>query len=194
MDQKLLNFLKELKKYGIENNIPNVTERGGRFLNTLIYSSGSKNILEIGCANGYSTIWMADAVKSGAVAESSSAGKIYAIDHSKPTFESAQENLKKVGLSDVVDFYFGNALEVISQFDQKFDFVFVDGEKRSYWDFWNSIQSKITSNTIIVFDDILSFPHKTEAFMKKIEAVIGWNQVVLPIDSDDGVLLLYKQK
>ena len=102
--------------------------------------------------------------------------------------------MKKVGLSDVVDFYFGNALEVISQFDQKFDFVFVDGEKRSYWDFWNSIQSKITSNTIIVFDDILSFPHKTEAFMKKIEAVIGWNQVVLPIDSDDGVLLLYKQK
>ena len=119
MNQELLGFLKELKQYGIENDIPNVTERGGRFLNMLVKMTGAKQILEIGCANGYSTIWLADAVKQNG-------GKIYAIDHSKPTFESAKKNLVKVGLSDTVDFYFGNALEVIESIinPDLFDFVF----------------------------------------------------------------------
>lgn len=186
MNQKLFGFLKELKQYGIENDIPNVTEQGGRFLNMLIRMSGTKQILEIGCANGYSTIWLADAVKSNE-------GKVHTIDHSKPTFEAAKENLSKVGLSDVVDFYFGDALEIIPTINQKFDFVFVDGEKKSYWDFWEMIQDKLEPNAIVIFDDVLSFPQKTEPFMKKIKDVLGFDQLVLPIDSDDGILLLYKK-
>ncbi len=187
MNQELLSFLKELKQYGIENDIPNVTERGGRFLNMLVKMTGVKHILEIGCANGYSTIWLADAVKENG-------GKIYAIDHSKPTFESAKENLIKVGLSDIVDFYFGGALEVIPTITSPnlFDFVFVDGEKRSYWDFWNAIKDRLAQNAVVLFDDVLSFPEKTEPFMEKIKDVIGFDQVVLPIDGDDGILLLLK--
>lgn len=187
MDKKLFKFLKELKQYGIESNIPNVTERGGRFLNMLVKMTGAKQVLEIGCANGYSTIWLADAVKENG-------GKIHAIDHSKPTFESAKENLAKVGLSDTVDFYFGNALEVVESIASPhlFDFVFVDGEKRSYWDFWNAVKDRLNQNAVVVFDDVLSFPEKTEPFMEKIKDVLGFDLVVLPIDGDDGVLLLYK--
>lgn len=187
MDKKLLNFLRELKQYGIENNIPNVTECGGRFLNMLVKMTGAKQVLEIGCANGYSTIWLADAVRQ-------IGGKIYTIDHSKPTFESAKENLVKVGLSDTVDFHFGNALEVIPNITNPdlFDFVFVDGEKRSYWDFWNTIKDRLSQNAVVVFDDVLSFPEKTEPFMEKIKDVLGFDLVVLPIDGDDGVLLLIK--
>ena len=36
----------------------------GRFLNILIKSSGSKQILEIGTSHGYSTIWMAEAARA----------------------------------------------------------------------------------------------------------------------------------
>ncbi|MFC1733418.1 O-methyltransferase, partial [candidate division KSB1 bacterium] len=185
VDNKLLNFLIELKKYGIDNDIPNVTEVGGKFLNMLVKMSGAKKILEIGCANGYSTIWLADAVKQNK-------GKVSTVDHSKPTFESAKSNLTKSGLSDVVDFYFGNALEIIPTLNQKFDFVFVDGEKKSYWNFWESIQDKLSPKALIVFDDVLSFPKKTEPFMKKIKDVLGFDQTVLPIDKDDGILLLHK--
>lgn len=187
MKKELLKFLRELKQYGIENNIPNVTERGGRFLNMLVKMTGAKQILEIGCANGYSTIWIADAVKENG-------GRIHAIDHSKPTFESAKENLVKIGLSDTVDFHFGNALEIIPTITNPdlFDFVFVDGEKRSYWDFWNAIRGRLSQNAVVVFDDVLLFPEKTEPFMEKIKDVIGFDQVVLPIDGDDGVLLLLK--
>lgn len=187
MNDKLFHFLRALKRYGIKNNIPNVTERGGRFLNVMVKMSGSKSVLEIGCANGYSTIWLAEAAKENG-------GGVVALDHSKPTFEAAKENLVKAGLSEFVDFYFGGALEVIPTIKkpQKFDFVFVDGEKRSYWDFWEAIQDRLSDGAVVVFDDVLSFSHKTRPFMKKIQDVLGFDQVVLPLDGDDGVLLLYK--
>ena len=185
MDKKLITFLKKLKAYGLENDIPNITERNGRFLNILIKISGSKKVLEIGSANGYSTIWLADTVKQNK-------GKITSIDFSKPTFESAKENLEKVGLSDVVEHRFGDAVEVIPVIESPklFDFVFVDGQKRQYWDFWLAIKGRLSKKAIVVFDDVLSFPHKTKEFMEKIKKVKGFEQVVLPIDGDDGVLLL----
>ncbi len=186
MNSELTDFLKGLKQFGIENDIPNVTERGGRFLNMLVQMTGSKSGLEIGSANGYSTIWLAEAFRNNN-------GKLKSIDFSQPTHESAKENLNKAGLSDVVEFYFGNALEVIKAWnDQRFDFVFVDGEKRSYWDFWEVIQPFLADRAVIAFDDVLSFPEKTKPFMEKIKNVLGFDQVVLPIDKDDGVLLMTK--
>ncbi len=188
MDQDILNFLQILKKYGFKNDIPNITERNGQFLNILVRMSGSKKVLEVGCANGYSTIWLADAVYQNK-------GRMISIDFSKPTFESAKENLKKAGLSDVVDFRFGDALEVIPTIrrPQKFDFIFIDGQKRQYWDFWRAFEGRLSNKAIVVFDDVLSFPHKTEDFMKKIKKVSGFDQVVIPIDGEDGVLLLKKE-
>lgn len=185
MDPKLITFLQELKQYGIQQNIPNISEREGCFLNMLLKIRGAKNALEIGCANGYSTSWLAEAMKHNG-------GHLSTIDFSAPTFESAKVNLSHAGLADVVDFYFGNALTVIPTLDQWFDFVFVDGEKRSYWDFWEAIQGHLAPHAVVVFDDVLSFPHKTESFMQAIKNVLGFEQVILPLDMDDGILFLYK--
>jgi len=187
MDKNLLNFLKNLKQYGINKNIPNISENVGQFLNMLVKISKSKNILEIGCANGYSTIWLAEAV-------SANRGKIISIDFSKPSFEAAKNNLIKTGYSDIVNFRFGNALDVIPKIKtpNKFDFVFIDGEKRSYWNFWCAIKNRLADNAIVVFDDVMLFPKKTAQFMKKIKGVVGFEQIVLLLDKKNGILLLNK--
>ncbi|MBU0727564.1 class I SAM-dependent methyltransferase [Patescibacteria group bacterium] len=187
MDQKILHYLKELKEYGIKNNIPNVTEAGGEFLNNLIKTKFPKNILEIGCANGYSTIWMAEAAKSVGA-------KVYAIDHSIPSMAEAKNNLMESGLQDYVDFTFDDAIKAVSKFPQDlmFDFVFVDGEKRKYLDFWNAIQSRLSAKAVVVFDDMIKFPEKTKSFSDAVESIEGFDKVLLPIDSDDGILLLTK--
>jgi len=187
MNEELTDYLKELKLYGIKENIPNVTEKGGQFLNMLVRISKSQNILEIGSANGYSTIWLADAVRQNG-------GKMVTIDFSKPTYNSAKFNLNKACLSEFVNFYFGNALDIIPKINEPklFDFVFVDGEKRSYWNFWEVIESHLAENAIIVFDDILSFPEKTHVFMENIKNISGFDQVLIPLDGNDGILLLTK--
>lgn len=49
-------FLRDLKAHGIANEIPNISEVNARFLRDLILISGTKKMLEIGTANGYSAI------------------------------------------------------------------------------------------------------------------------------------------
>jgi len=184
----IYSFLKELKEYGIKNDIPNVSEDTGRFLNALVRMKRPKNILEIGCANGYSTIWMAEAAKNVGA-------KIHAIDKSRPTFEQAKINIPKAGFGDVVEFHFGDAISVINSFSPElmFDFVFVDGEKRSYLDFWKTVEPRLTKNGVALFDDMVLFPEKTRDFSKYIETLMGFDKILLPADENDGILLLAKK-
>ncbi len=187
MDQHISHYLRGLKEYGLKNDIPNVTEEVGRFLNMLITIKQPKNILEIGCANGYSTIWMAEAAsKIGA--------KVHTIDHSAPTFEEGKKNLNEVRLDSSVVFYFGDAVEVIRDMpsDLMFEFIFVDGQKASYLDFWEAIKPRLNDKAVIIFDDMIAFPKKTRPFTEALKKEAGFDRLLIPIDNDDGILLLTK--
>ena len=58
-EKTLYKFLKELKIYGEKNNIPNISEKNAEYLKEIIRTRNIKNILEIGTANGYSSIQFA---------------------------------------------------------------------------------------------------------------------------------------
>ncbi len=187
MKEDLKKYLGGLRVYGVENDIPNVTNEVGSFLNMLIQVKRPKIILEIGCANGYSTIWMAEAAeKVGA--------KLYTIDHSAPTYAEAQKNIAEVGFSDFVEFSFGDAVEIITQMNEglKFDFVFVDGQKASYLDFWKVIQDRLVPGAVIIFDDMMAFPEKTKEFHDFMQSEEGIEQLLIPIDGNDGILVVIK--
>jgi predicted O-methyltransferase YrrM len=188
MDKFLIDFLKELKHYGEINDIPNISERGGRFLNLLVKISKAKNVLEVGCANGYSTIWLADAVVDND-------GKVTTFDFSKPSIDAARYNVGDVGLLPYVDFHFGDFLKIFKKITKPktFDFVFVDGQKREYWDFWRLIKPRLSPRAIVVFDDVLEFPEKTDTFMHQIVKEHDFAHLVLPVDFKDGVLILFKK-
>lgn len=187
MKSELKNFLKELRAYGVKNNIPNVTDEVGQFLNMMIKIRKPKTILEIGCANGYSTIWMAEAAE---LVEA----KVYTVDHSAPTFEEAKQNIQKSGFSEVVEFYFGDARQVIPNIpeDLKFDFIFVDGQKANYRDFWDLVEPRLNLEAVIIFDDMMAFQQKTKPFYDYIQMVEGFDQILIPIDENDGILVLLK--
>jgi len=189
MKHDLIKYLNELRIYGIKNNIPNVTDEVGMFLHMMIRANKPKMILEIGCANGYSTIYMAEAARQ-------IGSKVITIDHSAPTFKEAQENLKEVGLSAYVDFHFGDAREVLPEMTEpeNFDFVFVDGQKASYIDFWNILKDRLNPGAILIWDDMLAFQNKTKTFSEAVNGLSGFDQVLFPIDEDDGILFMIKHE
>ena len=187
MKNELIKFLKELKVYGIQNDIPNVTEEVGQFLNMLIQVRKPKRILEIGCANGYSTIWMAEAAKKVGA-------RLHTMDFSVPSMREARQNLSEAGFLDTVETYLEDALKFVPKMDKKlkFDFVFVDGQKASYLDFWHVIQDRLKSGAVIIFDDMMAFPKKTGAFYEFIQSAEGIDQLLIPIDRNDGILMILK--
>ena len=187
MKKELQEFLEQLRAYGKENAIPNVTDEVGQFLNMMVQVRKPKSVLEIGCANGYSTIWLAEAVNR-------IGGRVYTIDHSAPTYAEAQKNLKGSGLAEVVEFRFGDAVRVISGMEDglEFDFVFVDGEKASYLDFWKAVEGRLAEGAVVIFDDMMAFPKKTSAFYDYIRMAEGVQQLLIPIDEKDGILMVLK--
>ncbi|PIE85473.1 hypothetical protein CSA08_01805 [Candidatus Gracilibacteria bacterium] len=178
-------FLIKLKKYGEENTIPNISNVNARFLRDLIKISGTKNMLEIGTANGFSTINFAVELKKVG-------GKIISIDFSEKSYLEAKNNVKECSLENEISLILGNALDEIPKLeDNYFDFVFIDGMMRRSKDFLELSLPKLKKGGIIIIDDVIKFKEKMIGLWEYLEKNnISYN--TLPIDSDDGVMMIIK--
>jgi len=187
-------FLEELKKFWVKENIPNLSEVNAKFISFLIDISWVKNVLEVWCANWYSTIWIADILEKNW-------WKLKTFDVSLPSFEDAKKNIKAVWLDQIVDFNFWNFLELEVKNekweDEIFDFIFIDARKKYSLDFLLKIRKNSKPWTIIFIDDVIKFRSKMENLYEYIE----WEQdefehFVLPIHDEkilDWVMILRKK-
>lgn len=191
MTEQFLLKIKELKKHGLDNQIPNISDVLGKFLNILIRNKNIKNILEIGTANGVSTIWMAEALKK-------TKGKIITFEFSIPSRKEAIENFNNFKLNKYIISIFGDAIEKIKDKKLKiknksFDLIFIDGQKNQTLKFLNICKNLIKDNGIIIIDDVIKFKYKMPDFYKYIETQNKFNYVILPIDIDDGIMFITKK-
>lgn len=178
-------FIKELRAYGIENTIPNISDVNAQFIVDLLKISKSKNMLEIGTANGFSAINFWDYLETVD-------GHILTIDFSPKSHAEAIENVKKAELENTISLILGNALDEIPKLDDNsYDFVFIDGMMRRSKDFLELSWPKLKQWWIIIIDDVIKFREKMVGLWEYLEEQnITFN--VLPIDVDDGVMMIIK--
>lgn len=189
MTEKFLEKIKELKEYGVNNKIPNISNTLGMFLNILIKNKKIKNILEIGTANGVSTLWMAEAIKNNN-------GNIITFEFSIPSRNEAIKNFKNFRLDKYIDSVFGDAIEKIKELQLKnnsFDLIFIDGQKNNTLKFLNISKKLIKDDGIIIIDDVIKFKYKMNGLYEYIGKQKELNYVVLPIDVDDGIMMITKK-
>ncbi len=186
MNKQRQKYLKELKNYGIKNNIPNVSKTMGKFLHFLVGLKKPKKILEVGMANGYSTIWIA----SGAEKYD---GDIVCYDFSANTVAEALINFEACKLKNI-EVRNTNPLREPIPDNEKYDMIFIDSQKGFYHQCFNEIIKKhLNPNGFAIFDDVIKFPEKTAEFYKIIESEKNYETIVLPIDEDDGIMLVQKK-
>lgn len=185
MKQERIEFLRQLKIESEADDVPNVTKKNAEFLHFLTRLKKAKSVLEIGTANGYSTIWFADAIEEFD-------GHVTTIDHSTPSRAWALKNFETIGLSDRITSIFGRAQEVLPTLNQTFDIIFIDAIKKSYAEFWQLCKPLMHPNTLIIVDDVLKFPTKTKSFHDAIAQETEYQAVIVPTDEDDGIMLIQK--
>ena len=120
----------------------------GRLLNILAKGAGARNILEIGAAYGYSTLWLAEAARK-------TSGKVFSLEISLPKQEYARSMLGKAGLAKHVEFLVGDARETIPSLSGPFDFVLVDLWKDLYIACFDLFYPKLRPGAIVVADNML---------------------------------------
>lgn len=181
----LNDFLRELKQYWIQNDIPNITLTNAIFLRNLIKIQNTKNMLEIGTANGYSSIHFALELQK-------TWWKLTTIEFSSNSRDQALENFKQAKVNEIITSHLGNALDILPTLQESYDFVFIDGMKKRSKVFLELIWDKVPQNGIIIIDDVIKFRHKMQDLYEHLEdQKIPHN--IIPIDGDDGIMMILKE-
>lgn len=119
----------------------------GRLLKMLVQLARPQRVLEIGTFAGYSALCMAEGLGEGALLHT------YEIDDELEDFTRPWIAGSPYG--DKVRFHIGNALEEVPLLGEVFDFVFMDGDKRQYMEYYEMILQHTSSGALILADNTL---------------------------------------
>ena len=174
MDSKLKERLEKLETTAEE--YWNVSHQTGNFINMLIKSVKAKNVLEIGTSNGYSGLWIADALKE-------TNGHLTTIEFWEKRQVLAREYFKECGFSDIATFKIGQACDVIKdEINEMFDVV----------KFFEAVDPLLKKGGLILADNIISHKEKVKPF---VDAILNDSKYQVEIlDLPDGLLMAYKKE
>lgn len=154
-DEKLL----ELEKKSIENKVPIITREVLNFMIFLAKNNKSKDILEIGTAVGYSSIFLANVAKENG-------GKLTTIEIDEERFLEANKNFSDFSIENIISIN-DDALNVLPNLKDKYDFIFIDASKSKYLDFFNYSYKLLKEGGYIFIDNILFRGYVTEENIPK---------------------------
>ena len=178
MQDSLAKLLRRLEAQGVENDARE-TDRRNRLLNLerataelvalLVRSSSCHNVLEIGTSNGYSTLWLAEALSH------TPGAKLTTIEREAAKQSAARDNLASVGLARLVDFRLGDAAEIVRALSGPFDCVFFDADRVSAPAQLQVLLPKLAPRALLLADNALSHPDEIagyRAFVEQLSNVV----------------------
>jgi caffeoyl-CoA O-methyltransferase len=167
----------------------------GKFLEFISVMTRPENILEIGTFTGYSAICLAKGLKSG--------GKLITIEVNDELTDFARNYFRLAGVDSIVIQMTGKAQDIIPSLDEKFDLVFIDGDKREYIEYFHLAMDKLEPGGIILADNVFwggkAMESETNdpqtagiiAFNKMIKSDSSVEKVTIPLR--DGLMLIRKK-
>ena len=104
-------------------------------------------ILEVGTAIGFSALLMSEYAPQGC--------HITTIEKYEKRIPLAKENFKKAGKEDKITLLEGDAVEILADMQETFDFIFMDAAKGQYIHFLPDILRLLEPGGLLVSDNIL---------------------------------------
>jgi predicted O-methyltransferase YrrM len=150
----------------------------------LARATGARSVLELGTSNGYSTIWLADAVRA-------TGGRLTTIEIDDTRGAMAAANLARARLRNFVDLCVQDAGEALrSSNDDQWHLIFLDAERPAYVDYWPDLQRVLRPGGLLAVDNVLSHADEVSAFRTLISTTPGVCEAPAPTGS--GLLLVVK--
>lgn len=146
-------LLGDIYSKAIEEDVPIIRRDTADFLRVMISIVRPENVLEVGTAVAYSTIYIADVLN--AIHES----RDWHIDTCEMDVERIGEAEKNISSSDYmgnINLIKGDAALSLKSLDGSYDFVFIDAAKAQYMDYLDESLRLSHPGTVIITDNILS--------------------------------------
>jgi O-methyltransferase len=129
-----------------------VAPEQGQFLGLLVEALRVRRAIEVGVFTGYSSISIATALPDD--------GKLIACDVSDEWTSVARRYWREAGVEGKIDLRLGPALETLdgllaSGQAGKFDFVFIDADKKNYLNYYERSLDLLREGGLLVIDNVL---------------------------------------
>ena len=143
----MMDLIDSIKQKALDEHVPIIMDDTLEVVDKILTELKPTRILEIGTAVGYSAICFSKYLMPG--------GKIDTIERDIERVAEARINIKNVGVSDKINIYEGDAVEILPTLNEKYDMVFIDAAKGKYPFFLKEALRMIKPNGIILADNIL---------------------------------------
>jgi predicted O-methyltransferase YrrM len=163
-----------------------VSEEDGRFLRVLVGATNARRVLEIGAASGYSAIWIGMGLRQ-------TGGRLVTIEYDPVRAKEAAENVRRAGLSDIVQVVAGDAFKEIPKLQGQFDLVFLDAWKPDYKKFFDLVFPRVTPGGLFLAHNVINKKNEMLDFLAAIQAhPQALNSTVSP--GHEGISMTYKSR
>ena len=168
----------------------------GRLLKMLVQMIQPKNILEVGTFSGYSAICMAEGLGPD--------GHLYTFEINDEQEDFTRPWIEGSSVADKITFIIGDANTKEPQLVIEFDMAFVDGDKRTYQQTYETVLSVLRPGGYILADNTLWDGHVVDpsySHDQQTQGIVSFNnyvandlrveKVILPLR--DGLTLIRKK-
>jgi len=174
---------------GFHRTSLNTTPEDAMMLRILVESSGAKRGVEVGTASGFGAINMG-------IAFERTGGHLWTHDINPKAIQETQENLKKVGLENVVTCVEGDALQTLPKIEGPIDFVFIDALKRDYFKYFQILEPKLKPGAVVVADNVIVSAREMKDYLDYVQTSPNYDTVIIrcSLEKKDGMSVSYKIK
>lgn len=194
-------ILQKIEQCAIEDNVPIIRKEMESFLRVMLAIKQPLNILELGCAIGYSAILMSEYLPEG--------GHITTIENYDKRIVQAKENIKTAGAENKITLLEGDAMERMAELTSKsYDFVFMDAAKAQYINFLPEVLRLMKQGAILIADNVLqdgdiiesrygivrrnrTIHSRMREYMYEVKHMDGLETTIVPIG--DGITMSVKK-
>jgi predicted O-methyltransferase YrrM len=191
MDARLEALLDQLHEDGVAFDAAradrrerrrNLEPESARLLHLLVLATAATRVLELGTSNGYSTIWLADAVAANG-------GEVVGVDLDPGRLEEARANVSEAGLEGSVELRLEDAAAALDgSADAAWDLIFLDAERPAYPGYWANLVRVLRPGGLLAVDNVISHADEIADLRTLVSADRRVSEVLVPTGA--GVLLV----
>jgi len=137
----------------------------GRLLKMFVKMVNPQNIIEVGTFSGYSALCMAEGL--------SEHGHLYTFEINDEQEPFTRKWIENSPWADKITFIIGDAATEAKKIGKSFDFAFMDGDKRTYVETYDSLLPLMNKGAFILADNTLWDGHVTDADYDRDRQTVG---------------------
>ncbi len=140
-------LLDKIEQEALDTYVPIVRREMQSFLKVLLSMKQPKRILEVGTAVGFSTLLFCEYAPKDA--------HVTTIEKYEKRIPIAKENFKRAGREEQITFLEGDAVQILSELEGTYDFIFMDAAKGQYINFLPDVMRLLEVGGVLISDNVL---------------------------------------